>query len=600
MDAIDESLIRGRLTAHGGRELRELEGRAVIEFPDAERALGFAIDLQLALKTRNRNLREDQRILFRIGMENASQTADGEDAEAIAYGLMEMAEPGGICISGSLQTRVSSEINLTTERVDTSVFNIVPEAVGAYEIVLNEKARAFAAPNSGQSDNSRPLARFGPILVMATVLILGAAGYFYFEDRRQQAIETADQITFDRPSIVVLPFENLTQNNEGAMIAHGLTVSITSALSEVPQLAVISANAAFAFAQQLEAPADARSQFGVEYALNGSVQVQDNRVRVIVGLSDTETGQSVWSQRFDEDQADVFAVEDQITLQVLVALQVALGEGTRAVDRSKGTSNVDAYLGLMRAERVYQQFTKDSMIEARRLLKQVRELDPNYYQALVLEAKTYTYDAQLGYSDDPIASLQAAHDLLEQAAAIDGSELASEDAEVLIAKAYRDQIAEQYDIAVSQALAAAEASPNNSDVQALAGWVLSFNRDYERATDLLYNAVALDPAYPGWYANYISRNAAFLGQFDEAFEWADRGVSRAQNDRQRAWALFSLVFARVEAGDLEAAEQAGAEARRAWPGLTLDTLKRAQPYRYDADWQRFVAAMNTAGVLRDH
>lgn len=595
---IDEQYFRGRLGTFGGREIRELEGRAVLEFPDAVRALGFAIGLQLAVSAHNGDLREDRRIQFRIGMERASRRDGDEQAETIAHSLMEMAEPGGVCLSDSVRNNIPTGAGLSIEQIDTGIFQMVPESVDAYALVLNEKARAFADGATAHPARGRRVAAVASAL--AAVVVLGTVALFYvMQERGIPAGSVAETGSFDRPSIVVLPFENLTNSDEGAMIAHGLTASITSALSEVPQLAVISANSASTFAQRYQQPVDAGARLGVGYVLDGSLQLQDDRVRVIAELSDTGSGRSVWSQRYDKQQSDLFAVQDEITLQVLVALQVVLADDTRAQSLSSGTSNVEAYLGLMRAEQAYQRFTKDSMIEARRLLKQVLEIDPNYYQALVLEAKTYTYDAQLGYSDDPAASLQAAQDLLQKAAAINNNASASDNAEVQIAQAYRDQIAGAYESAVSQALAAAETSPNNSEVQALAGWVLSFNRDYERATDLLLNAAALDPAYPSWFANYVSRNATFTERFSDALEWADTGVSRAKNDRQRAWALMSLIFARVENGQLDEARASGAEARRAWPGISLETVKRAQPFQYDADWARFAAAMRTAGLFPD-
>ncbi|WP_419909874.1 hypothetical protein [Hoeflea sp.] len=600
IDSIDRELIRTNLSSHNGRQLREFEGRAVIEFPDVRRAVLFALTLQLALQTKNKAIREDRQVSFRIGIEKVVQKENSqeiESAEKAAHGLMEMAEPGGICISETVKEDVLSEMDLTIEPLSTGAFGLVSSSVAMFEIELNEKADvAVKLGRRGYSKSRRNVLAASLAVVVVALISFTAGIWFWSADRSSTTTAITQAQVFDRPSIAVLPFESVSTESEGAMFAHGITVSIISALSEVPQIAVISASATFAMAQQSETPRSAGAELGVEYVLSGSVQLRNNQIRVIAELSDVSSGESLWSERFDRSEDDVFAVQDEITLKVLVALEVTLSDRRELASRGAGTNNVDAYLGLMKAQKAFNSYTRESMIEARRLLKQVRALDPNYYHALILEARTHTFDAQWGFSDDKLASLEAANELLKEASLLDGTLTDAENAELNVTQAYVDQVAGRYETALSLALSAARNSPNNSEILATAGWVASFDRDYDRSISLLKNAIALNPAYPSWYANFISRNYTFKGQHEEAIAWSKTGIKHAENSHRRAWALVNQAFAYAEAGNVDEAKAAGAAARQAWPDISIETLEKAQPFRFEEDWSKFEAAMKLAGI----
>lgn len=601
IDAINSELIHGKLPAFSGRELRELEGRALLGFPDAWHAVAFGVGIQQALKARNRDQREDRRIQLRMGIDVVSGDGGPQAVaatEKTANGLTELAEPGGICISGAAKELAASEIELPAEQIGNAALDSVPRSVAVFDIKYDDKTRVLSRQKQPVTRKAGRRTALAITCTVAALLIVAATGLFYFgADRSGQTVNASDVPEFSRPSIAVLPFENVTLGNEGAMFAHGITVSIISALSEVPQIAVISANSAFALAQEFEGPSAAGEELGVRYVLSGTVQTQDNRVRVIAELSDLDSGESLWSERFERDQEDLFAVQDEISLRVLVSLQLTLTNDMEAANKGNSTTHVGAYLGLMKAEKAFRNYTKDSMIETRRLLSQVREIDPNYYQALLLEARSHTFDAQWGYSENALDSLQAATDLLKEASQLDGSMSANESAEIQIAQAYIDQIAGRYDSALSLAHEAANASPNNSHLLATAGWISSFDRELERAISLLRSAVSLNPVYPSWYASFIARSYAFKGMHDAAIRWAQQGVSRSENSQRLGWTLLNLAFVYVEAGKTGKAKEAGSEALAAWPGVTMETLKRAQPFRYDEDWDRFASAMKTAGVL---
>ncbi|MCP4315171.1 MAG: tetratricopeptide repeat protein [Hyphomicrobiales bacterium] len=596
LDDIDADLIRPNLAKHGGRTLEVAEDRTVLEFADAKQAVLFAIVIQLAMQSRNKNLREDRQILYRIGIETLS-TADGatdnDETQNIASGLSELTEPGRICVSSHVYSDISDALDLTVEPIEERPLNQVPERILSFEVKLDATAGAAVAASAKPPQLNRRSAVLGALIAALVILAAGTSLYFYQTGQRQSEANTPS--VPQKPTIAVMPFENLSTDTKGAMFAHGITASIISALAQVPQLFVISSSSAFSFAQQFGGTREVGREFGVRYVLVGSVQINNN-IRVIAELSDTQTGETLWTERYDRSQDDVFAVQDEITLSVLVSLQVALTEGHRAVVRGHGTQNVSAYLGLLNAEKEFRNYTRASMVETRQLLQDVRRLDPGYYHAMLLEARTHTFDAQWGYSDDAEASLQTASEILQEAALLDGNMSEADKAEVQITQAYIEQMDGNFGSALSLALAAVEASPNNSNLLATAGWVASFDRDYERSIRLLKSAIAHDPIYPSWYANFLSRSYVFQGQPERAIEWAEDGVNRSENDRRRAWALVNLAFAYEAAGQSEEARGSADEARALWPDISIATLERAQPFQHQEDWQIFASAMRANGI----
>ncbi|MEM9104373.1 MAG: hypothetical protein AAGC96_01860 [Pseudomonadota bacterium] len=597
LDDIDAELVQPALSEFGGQTLSSAEETTSFEFGDSVQAVLFAISLQLAAGARNLTIREDRRIQYRIGIETiaaGAQTADYDAVEHIACSLSELVEPGRICISSNVRDDIADKLELTIQSLDDVRLMPAPENLEPYEIKLDAVAGAAKAAAEKSPQSRRRSTMVAAALAALILLVIGVFLVWQPLQERGSSDVVASQSA--KPSIVVLPFENLATGNEGSMFAHGITASIISALAQVPELFVISSSSAFAFTEQFGGMREIGAEFGVGYVLVGSVQTNSDNIRVIAELSDTGTGETLWTGRYDRSPEDVFAVQDEITLNVLVSLQLALTEGQQAAVRGRGTRSVDAYLGLLRAESEFRKYSRSSMIETRRLLEQVQALDPDYYHALVLEARTHTFDAQWGYSLDTQASLEKAAALLEQAALLDGNMSATERAEIEITQAYVEQMLGNSVTALTLAQEAAEASPNNANLLATAGWVASFDRAYDRSNQYLRSAIAHNPIYPSWYANFLSRNHTFKGEIDKAIEWARDGVSRSENDRRKAWALVNLVFAYMEAGDTDNARIATNEALELWPNMTIETLEKAQPFQYEEDWQRFESALRKNGV----
>ena len=226
----------------------------------------------------------------------------------------------------------------------------------------------------------------------------------------------------------------------------------------------------------------------------------------------------------------------------------------------------------------------------------MRELDPNYREAMLLKARTYIHAAQWDYGDDVESSLKTASAILDEARSVDAPLSESEKAEIEILEAYIDQVAGRFDAALTGAVGAAADDPNNAYVQAMAGFITSLNQRYDESIEYFHRAIGLNPIYPSWYAIYLSRDYAFLGEKDLAIEWAEEGVDRSDNDSRRSWALVNLAVAYELAGRNSDAKAAVKDALALAPNTTIDVIKSAQPFRDAADWAKVSDALKSAGL----
>ncbi len=592
-----------RLARHRGSIIKAVDDRLVIAFDTCMQAVAFAIDMQIAMRERNKKRREDRQIHYRIGIEAVTDpeadTGAPGGTESVAGGLSELAFLGGVCISGLVHDDITPAADLNFDKIVERRVKIHPEPDAVYDVVLDEKAAAFVdAPPKVRSKRQIKRTTLLAAAAALVLILVGAGGTWMFLNRNQATVipETLTDRFPNRPSIAVLPFDNLSMSDEGNMIADGMTASIISALADVPEIFVISRNSINSYKDQ---PVDVRQvgqDLNVAYVVDGTVQLSGDNARILVELADTLRGENLWTGRYDRHVGDLFSLQDEIALRVLVSLQVQLTEGYQAAVRGASTDNVDAYLALMKAETEFSKYSRQGSMEARRLIKEVLALDPRYREAYLLEARTYIRDAQWGYSEDPTVSLQKAADLLEQAAALDEQTSDAERAELDILNAYIDQVAGRYEAAMEKTSSATELDPNNSFVLALAGFVASFNRQYDKSIELIDRAMLINPVYPSWYSLYLSRDYAFKGDVDQAVEWALDAVSRAENDNRRAWTLVNLAFVYDRAGRPEDAAAAAAEALALSPDLTISGIEDAQPYSNPEDWDQLTAALVRAGI----
>ena len=457
---------------------------------------------------------------------------------------------------------------------------------------------ASPAPSASQANASSSGFRY---LAAAAILLLtiGTGGYFWWQSQTSTSSTAADSISppqMKELSIAVLPFRAIGTGTNAEILANGLQASISNSLDQVPDLVVVWHRLGAAGIASADALASMGKNLNVHYLLDGSVQEMDDRVRVIANLVDINTGRLLWSKRYDRASDKVFAIQDEITLEVLVALQVQLTEGLQAAIRGQRTHSLDAFLLYARGQELYRTFTRDAMLEVRRLMNQALELDPQFSPAKALKAKTHMVDSRLGHTGSSWQSLVEASKILNEAANVDGNITDAERGEILSVDASVDLLARRYDAAVRSAEKSVDLVPDNAEITARFGAILLYVGDYDRSIRMLKRAMRLSPVYPSWFAYSLSRTYAYKGETREAIKWAKDGLQRASGSTVRAIGYGNLAFAYWEAGQTNQARQAVRDALDADPNMRISTFAGIHPFKEDTDWQRMANALREAGL----
>jgi adenylate cyclase len=363
----DEEATVRMLTAHRemmGTLIQKHQGRVVdspgdnllAEFASVLDAVRCAVEIQEELKARNAEFPDDRKMEFRIGINLGDVIEEGEriygDGINIAARVEGLAEPGGICISGTVYEHIKDKLALWEEYLGEHTVKNIKHPVRVYRVRMEPGAEA---PKVSIEETQKPKPWKWAILGAVVVLVVAAGGWaiwnFHF---RPPPIEPAsvDKMAFplpDKPSIAVLPFINMSEDKKQEYFSDGITEEIIMGLSKVPDLFVIARNSTFVYKGKPVNIQQVSKELGVRYVLEGSVRKAEDRVRITAQLIDATTGNHVWSDRYDRDLKDIFALQDEITMKIMTALQVKLTEGQTARLTARGTKNLEAYLKCLEA-----------------------------------------------------------------------------------------------------------------------------------------------------------------------------------------------------------------------------------------------------------
>ncbi len=396
----------------------------------------------------------------------------------------------------------------------------------------------------------------------------------------------------DSPSIAVLPFANMSADPEQAFFSDGITDDIITALSKISGLLVVSRNSTFTYKGRAVDVKQVSREQGVRYVLEGRVRKAGNRVRVTAQLIDATTGRHVWAERYDRDLEDIFAVQDDITREVVVALDVRLSGGEQARIWSSGTKNVEAWecvkLGMDALNRV----TPEGRIEARRLIKRALDLDPTYPMAWVSLGWLYWHEAEVGtgYNTDAErkAVLKSAEACAPKALELDP---ACADAYALLGLCYLSK--REYDEAIAMSEKAIALAPNHSENLATFAAALNKSGQPERSFELIKRAMRLCPIYPGWYLHVLGSACRLLGRNESAVSAFEEGIKR---NAENLAAHVGLASTLGELGRQEDAKTPVSEILRLDPDFSTKKYVGALSYRDPAELARFEDGMRKAGL----
>jgi TolB-like protein/tetratricopeptide (TPR) repeat protein len=523
-------LIDPKISEHRGRIVKTTGDGILIEFPSVIEAIFCAVAVQRGMAERNTGTPEEKQITFRIGVNLGDIIVeDGDihgDGVNIAARLEGIAKPGGICISEDAFRQVRGKVDAEFDDIgEQSLKNIArPLRVYRYRAV---PAAATELP--------------------ATALLLP-----------------------DKPSLAVLPFQNLSGDPEQEYFADGMVEEITTAISRLPWLFVIARNSSFAFKGRAVDVKQVARELGVRYVLEGSVRKSGNRVRITGQLIDTATGAHIWADRFDGPLDDVFELQDQVASNVVGAIEPRLrrSEIERAI--RKPTDSLDAYDLYLRALAEYHKFTAEGIRRAIPLLQRALAIDPSYAPAAALigYCRHFQRDHWLGgpVSDEDVAeSVHLARHAVT--AGKDDPDALSMAAFVLMVLAGEHATAAD---AVERALAL---NPNSAHGWMASGLVSCFRNEPDPAIEALQRAMRLsplDPEGPGVKSGLAGAHLV-AGRYEEALEWADRSLHEQPHFSP---ALRVKVVSLTQLGRIEEARDCLQSLLERQPGLTIAWYRR--------------------------
>ena len=525
------------IATHRGRIVKTTGDGMLVEFASAVDAARCAVQVQREMAQQNTAVPPELRIEFRIGIHLGDIIIDDNDIFGdgvnIAARLEGIAEPGGVCISDDAYRQIRGKIDIAFDDIGEQNLKNIAEPMRAWHLRLAGEAAATirAAPTQVQ-DLALP----------------------------------------DKPSIVVLPFDNMSAEAGQDYLADGIVEAITAALSCIRSFFVIARTSAFTYKGRATNARDVGKELGVAYLLEGSVQKAGNRLRIIVQLIETEGGAHVWSSRFDGDIDEFFDLEDRITEKVAGALQPSIRIAEIERSRRKRPQDLGSYDYTMRAMPHVWALEKEESVKALELLEQALAIDPQYPLALSLAGWCHAQRSVYNWADDIAASQATARSLAERAA-----EMSGDDPVILAVLGAVHTFVRNYGTARVLLERAVALDPNAAWAWSRLGWLENYADRPEKAIMNFERALRLSPIDPMNFNNYVGIGSAH--EVAQDYDQAAAFYRRALEERPNAnWIYRNLASSLSGAGRVDEARQAFAEVMRFYPDLTMSRFKEAMVF----------------------
>ncbi|WP_375780217.1 adenylate/guanylate cyclase domain-containing protein [Bradyrhizobium sp. ma5] len=505
---LKREVIEPTLSRHDGRLIKTTGDGALAEFASPSAAVRCAAEIQESISSG----RSPFKLRIGVNLGEVIVGADGDlfgDGINIAVRLEGNADPGGILISEKVYGEVEGKLDVGFEdRGEQQLKNI-----------------------------------FKPIRAYAVV-----AGAYSALTERPSAVPPLP----DKPSIAVLPFENMSGDPEQEYFADGMVEEIITALSRFKSLFVIARNSSFAFKGKVADIKEVGRRLGVRYALEGSVRKASGKVRITGQLIDAVTGTHIWADRFERDWTDVFALQDEVTAAVVLAIQPKLLQAEIAMATRRRPESLNAYEYYLRAMQQSYLTTREGVAETLRLTQRALELDPRFGLVAALAGVCHMRNVTLGYADDPQLERKEAVRLLRLALSIDDG-----DPDTLVwASTVSAWMVGDLEGEIEMADRAVALNPNSSLAWGCRGWIYKIAGQSQEAVRSFNRAIRMSPIDPLLHRAFVGMGQAFieLGRFDEAIVAGKKALRQAPSYAP-AYRCLASAFAHL-GGDAEAGEAA--------------------------------------------
>jgi adenylate cyclase len=531
---------RGRVVDSPGDNL-------LAEFGSVVDAVECAVDIQEDLRARNAELPECRRMEFRIGINLGDVIKEGKriygDGVNIAARVEGLAEGGGICISGEAYDHVKNKLALAYDFLGEQRVKNITEPIRVYRV------NGRPQPDSGKAVSEPELG--------------------------------------GKPSVAVLPFVNMSGDLSQEYFSDGITENIITGLSGCPKLLVIARNSTFNYKGKHAKIQQVSEDLGARYVIEGSVQKAGDRVRITVQLIDATTGHHLWAERYDRDVENIFALQDEITIRIVTALEVKLTEGEQARLRLKGQPSLEAFMKGLKALAHFRRQNREDNILARQEIEEGVPLAPDYHAFYVLLAATYISDLWYG-SPSPRASLARASELVDKAI-----ELNKDDPDAYIVLSYLLLMRRRHQKAIAAAERAIALNPNGADAYAQLASALDSSGKPSQAIELYNKAIRLNPIPPSYYLTGVGHAYMHIAQFEKGIEAYEKAIHLEPTD---LFAHLGLAAAFGLMGLRQKAQVSAAEVLSLDPQFSLKSHEKAIHHKNRDQLRNYIDALRKAGL----
>ena len=564
-------IIQGLISEHHGRIFNTAGDSVLAEFQSAVEAVLCASEFQRTIKERNSALSDEARQMeFRVGINMGDVVIEGDnlygDGVNVAARLEALAQPGGICLSKNVHEIVYKKMDLTFS--DLGEQQIKDTVVHAVDVAV-DGASVRKPSSTGQTPKN---SRSGAVTYIAAaavfVALVAGVGVWWWQDQSESPVQQALRPAGSK-SIAVLPFSNLSGQQDQDYFADGMTEDLITDLSKVASLSVIARNSVFAYKNRAVDIRQVGEELGVRYVLEGSVRKAGDQLRVNAQLIDAVDAAHLWAERYDRKLENIFDVQDSVIKEIVTALSLELTDSEEENVSTRDTDNVAAYDLFSQGHHKYFQFTAQANREARALYRQAIELDPGYARAYGSIAFTYVNDVSNFWTKDPAESIQRAWDLAQAAV-----NLRSNVPQVYFALSFvllhKDR-PEEAMAALDKALAI---DPNYADAYIMQANIASETGQLTLGLAAAKRAMELNPGYSLEYLGIVAKLHYAAGEYDKARESLEQGLER---NPTYPLMLTMMVATYSALGMIDDANWAAEELLAVQPDFSVDKWVKSRP-----------------------
>ncbi|WP_183097162.1 adenylate/guanylate cyclase domain-containing protein [Mesorhizobium sp. YM1C-6-2] len=587
-------VVEEKIAAHSGRVFNRAGDCVMAEFPSIVEAIRCAVDIQHEIANLNRELKDEERMEFRIGVslgdiivEDGGMYGTGVN---LAARLQQLAKPGGVCVSQSVYDQVRKIVEIVFEDIGEVKLKNIADPVRVYRIV--------ETPVPPVPPARITLKRALILGVAAAGIVFGGAallGVLRLPEPVTAWIGVPDRRETARPSIAVMPFDDMSATNEHQYLADGVTEELITGLAKFPDLDVVARNSTFAYQGK---PTDIRQvgkELGVYYVVEGSIQRSDQDVRVTAQLIDAVSGRHVWAERYDRRVGSIFDIRDDITRAVAATVMGTFGKLAGAETArlaTKNPKNFSAYDNLMKGWFEWHKFAQTNNTLARDYFQKAIAADGNYAYAYTGLAWTYSSDYDFGWTEDYEGTLNLMMEAAAKAVSLDNTDYKGHWA---LGWAYL--YSRQQEKALASYQRARGLNPYDAELLAEMANVLIYTSQAAKAVEQVEQAIRLNPFHETWYLEYLGWAYEEADMPEKAIETLKTAL-KSEGSEEQLWVMPSLAaaYADPKVGNLEEAHKVVQKILALDPSFSIKDVLERSPYQTKEAADRYASALRSAGL----